>query len=107
MRMPVLMLQAFAVEGRATRGTTEQKSFAHHVATGPDHVSYPLKTEHGIEDIKRNHRQSVIGISRSRRQERSHGTCFANAFLQNPSVRSLFVRRERSRIDGLIGLPSR
>ena len=85
------MLQPFAIQSRPASGTTEQKAFGHHVSCRPDQVTDPLKTEHRIEDIKRNSADAEGGVGRARSDKRGNSPSLANAFLQNLPINRLAI----------------
>ena len=85
------MLQPFAIQSRPAGGTTEQKAFGHHVSCRPDQVTNPLKTEHRIEDIKRNSADTKGSVGRARSDKRGNGPSLADAFLQNLPVNRLAI----------------
>ena len=66
MGMTILVLQALTVQCRAPGRAAKQKTAAHHVGTGPDHVADALKAEHGVENIKRNGGHAVHRVGRTR-----------------------------------------
>ena len=68
-RMSVLVLQAFAVEGGAAGGASHQEAAATHVAGSPRQIADPLKTEHRVINVERHHRLAKIGVRRPRRDE--------------------------------------
>ena len=80
------MLQALAVQSCAPSGTAKQKPFAHHVATAPNHVAYPLHAKHGVKNIEGNHRQTMYRIGAACGHEGRHGAYFANTFLEYLAV---------------------
>ena len=75
------MLQPLTIQRRATGGTAQQETLAHHIAAAPDHVANTLHTEHGVEDIKRDHGQTVHRVGAACGHEGCHCPDFTNAFL--------------------------
>src|SRR3546814_1777407 len=71
MAMPVFVLQALAIEGRAPRGAAQQKPARLHVAGGPRQIANTLEAEHRIIDVERDHDPVV---RRKRRGCRNPGT---------------------------------
>ena len=65
--MAVFVLQPFAVERGAPCGAAQQEAARLHVARGPGQVADPLKTEHRVIDIERDHDAVVRRIGRRRR----------------------------------------
>ena len=99
------MLQALAVEGSSACGAAEQKTLTHHITAAPNHVPDALHSEHGIENIKRNHRQAMNRIGTTRSHKGSHGSYLANSLLQNLTVAGLAVRQQTVCIHRAILLP--
>ena len=98
MGMTVFVLQAFAVQGRASGGAAEQEAAYQHVAATPDHVTDALEAEHRVEDIEGNRRHPMDRVSGSGRHERGHGAGLADAFLEDLSVFGFAVRHERAAV---------
>jgi hypothetical protein len=46
MARPILVLQAFAAEGRSTRRSADEKAARALVSRSPDEITYPLEAEH-------------------------------------------------------------
>src|SRR5690606_12094894 len=51
--VPILVLQAFAVQGGAAGGTANQEAFGAAVACGPGQVTDALEAEHRVENVER------------------------------------------------------
>ena len=64
----VLMLQPLPREGRAARRGAQQEPACPLVGRGPDQVADPLKAEHRIVDIERQHREVVDAVGGRRRR---------------------------------------
>ena len=60
---------------------------------------------HGIENVKRNHRQAMNRIGTTRSHKGSHGSYLANSLLQNLTVAGLAVRQQTVCIHRAILLP--
>ena len=69
MAVAVLVLEAFARQGRATRRPPKQKPAAAAVARRPDQIADALESEHRVEDEKRNGVDAVRGVGRPRRDQ--------------------------------------
>ena len=68
----VLMLQPFAVQRRPPGGRAEQKSFCLAVARQPDQIADALEAEHRVVNVKRDHVDAEMRVSRARGDERRH-----------------------------------
>ncbi len=82
-RVPVLVLQTFAVERRAAGRAAEQKSARAHVAGRPSEVADALKPEHRVEDEERQRLHAVGRVRRPRRDPRAHRAGFGDPFLKD------------------------
>ena len=89
--MTVLVLETFAVEGGPTRRPTEKETATKHIPAVPDHIADPLKTENGVENVKRNGRDGVNGVGGTGGKERGHRAGLTDALLENLSVPCLAV----------------
>ena len=79
----VLMLQALAVERRASRGAAQQEAPGLHVARGPAQVAHALKAEHRIVDVERHHDPVAGAVRGGRRDPAGHAAGLVDAFLQD------------------------
>ena len=70
--MAVLVLQAFAVQRRASGGAAEQEAARAHVARGPREVADALEAEHRVVDVERDHRHVVASSTTSPRRSTTH-----------------------------------
>ena len=61
----VLMLQALAIQGRASAGAAHEKSPGSTVAGEPDLIANALETKHRVVDVEGNHGHAMIGVSRA------------------------------------------
>src|ERR1700733_5288138 len=104
MAVSVLVLQPFAGECGAASGASDQEAASAHIGSGPDQIANALESEHRVINKERNSVDSVIGIRRPRRDERTHRSGFGNAFFENLSVFGFFVVEQRVHIDWLIKL---
>ncbi len=89
--MAVLVLQAFAVERGTPGSRADQKAPCLRVAGRPGQIHYPLETKHGVEDIERHHRITMVGIGRRRRQPGRERTGLSNPLFQNLTVFGFLV----------------
>src|SRR5690554_45477 len=103
----VLVLQAFAVQGRPAGGTADQEAAGLHVARRPGQIANALEAEHGIEHVERNQREAVGAIGRSRGHPGGHGTGFVDAFLQDLAFLVLPVVHDLVTILGYVFLAFR
>src|SRR5712691_4739624 len=104
MTVAILVLQAFASKSGPPRGATEQEAATTHVCRGPDQVTDPLETKHGIINKEWDRIYAVIGVGRTRCDERAHRTSFGNAFFENLAVLGFLVIEQGVHIDGLVEL---
>src|SRR5438874_4745424 len=102
--MSVLVLQAFPGESGSTGSTAEQKATYSFIRRRPDEIANALKSEHRIEDEKRNSVDAVLRIRRSGSDERTHRAGFRDAFFQNLAVLRLLVIKESVHVYGLVQL---
>ena len=79
----VLVLQALAVEGRASGGAAEQEAAGAAVGGGPDEVTDPLISEHRVVDVERDHLLVVRAVGRGRGDERGHRACLGDALFED------------------------
>ena len=93
-RVPILVLEALAVERGTARGGADQKPSGPAVARCPGKVADPLEAEHRIEDVEGNHRHAVVRIRGRSRDPRREGTRFVDALLQDLAVLVLPVEHE-------------
>ena len=94
MAMAVLVLQAFAIEGRAAGCAADQKAARPHVARGPGEIADALETEHRIVDVEGDHRHIRGRIGCARGDERSHRAGLVDALLKDLAFRILAVIHE-------------
>src|SRR5205823_3439 len=94
----------FAVKRRAAGGAADEKALGPHVLRGPDEVADPLETEHRIEDVKRNHVDSVCAVSRASGVEARHRAGLSDAFFENLAADGFFVFGDLLGIDRLVKL---
>ena len=103
----VLVLEAFAVEGRPTRGRAHHEPAAAGVGELPDLVAGPLEPEHRVEDVERDHREAVGGVRRRGGLERRHRARLGDPLLEDLAVDRFAVRQDEVRVDRLIALAKR
>ena len=102
--VPVLVLQALAVERGAARGRAAEEAATARVAERPDLVARALQTEHRVEDIEGEHLFAVRRVARARGGERGHRPRLGDAFLEDLAVDRLAVRQKRLRVDRFVAL---
>ena len=105
--MPVLVLQAFAVQRGTPGGPAQHKATRAAVTGGPGQIADPLEPEHRIVDEERDHRHAVVGIGGRRRDPVGHGAGFVDAFLQHLTVDAFLVEHHLVGIFGGIVLALR
>ena len=101
----VLVLQTFAPQGGAACSGTKQEAPRPLVRRGPNGVAHPLKTKHGVVNVKRQHGQAVHAVAGGGGRPTGNGTRFADAFLQNLPVHGFAVTQHRANVLGLVLLP--
>src|SRR5262249_6402524 len=99
------MLQAFAVERRASGGRAAEEAASARVGEVPYEIAYALESEHRIEDVERNHLDPVIRVGCSGRGERTHRAGFGDAFFEDLAVLRLLVVEEHVGVVRLVELP--
>ena len=60
--MPIHVLQAFACERGASGCCAQKKTACHLVTCCPDGITSALETEHGVEDVQRDHGDALGGV---------------------------------------------
>ena len=104
-RVPVLVLQALAVERRAPGGAAEQEPAGAQVAGGPGEVADALEPEHRVVDVERDHRDVAGGVRRGRGDPRRHRAQLVDALLQQLAVLVLLVEHQLAGVLGRVELP--
>ena len=64
MRVPIVVLEAFAGQAGPPRSRAHHEAPAAGVGEGPCLVARALEAEHRIEDVERDHREAVAGVGR-------------------------------------------
>ncbi len=101
----VFVLEAFAVEGGAAGGGTNEEAFAAEVACGPDEIAHTLEAKHGVVGVEGDHGHAVDAVAGARGDEGGHRAGFVDAFLEDLSVGGFFVEHEALVfVDGFVGL---
>ncbi len=103
--MPVLVLQALAVQRGAPGGGAAQEAPAPHVAEGPDEVAHPLEAEHRVEDEEGHQRLAPGGVGRAGGREAGHRAGFGDALLQDLALNRLPIRQLHLGVDRVVQLP--
>ena len=81
--VPILVLQALAVERGAPRRAADQEAPRPQIARRPGEVADPLEAEHRVVDVERDHRRVRRRIRRRGRDPRRHGTGLVDALLEH------------------------
>ena len=84
--MPIHVLQAFACERRASGCCAQKETACHLVTCCPDGITSALETEHGVEDVQRNHGDALGGVGGTSGDERRHRTSLIDAFMHDLSI---------------------
>ena len=107
MTVPILVLQALAVQRRAPRRRAQQKALRSNIPREPNLIAHTLKTEHRVIRVERHHVHAVRRIRRPRRDERRHRPRLVDALLENLPVLRLVIIQQRLAIHRLVQLPLR
>ena len=83
MAVTVLVLQPLTIERGPPGSGSQQEAASLLIARQPSHVTDPLETEHGIENIKWDHWQVMRTVTSCRRHPGRHSPGFVDALLQN------------------------
>ena len=102
MAAAVLVLQAFATQRRAARCGTQEKAPGALIGRRPDGVAHTLKAEHGVINIKGQHRQAVHAVAGGCSGPAGNRAGFADAFFQNLPVHGFAVAQHRADVFGLV-----
>ncbi len=105
--MAVLVLEPLTVERGAPGGGAEQEPAAELVTERPHLVASPLKSEHRVEDVHRDHMDPMGGIRGARGYDRTHRAGFVDALVQHLAGFGLLVGEQQVAVDRLIALPVR
>ena len=81
-----------------------QETAGLNIAGGPGQVTDPLQAKHRVEDIKRNHGLTVIGIGGGCGDPGRHRTGFGDAFLEHLTFFVFAVIHQLIRILGFVEL---
>ena len=102
MAATVLMLQALATQGSATRSGTDQEATGALVCGGPDQITNALEAKHRVVNIKRQHWQTVHCVAGSSGCPGRNRTRLGNTFFENLSVFRFPVIQNRANVLRLI-----
>src|SRR5690606_15981937 len=105
--VPILVLQAFAVQGGAAGGTADQEALGAAVACGPGQITDALEAEHRVEDVERQHGLVVGAVGRGRSDPAGHGARFVDALVEDLAFLVLAVEHHLVLVDRLIQLTDR
>ena len=87
----ILMLESFAVQSRAASSRPNQKTSRLTVTRRPGQITNALETEHGVEDIKRHHREIRDAVGSGRCEPGGKRAGLVDALLKNLTRLSLLV----------------
>ncbi|MCY1339441.1 hypothetical protein D9M69_253240 [compost metagenome] len=107
MAVPVLVLQALAVQRGAPGSAADQEAAGPAVAGRPGEVADALQAEHRVEDVERQHRLVVVAVGGAGGDEGGHGAGFVDAFLEDLALLVLAVEHHLVLVDGLVELADR
>src|SRR6266699_1268377 len=102
MTMAVLVLQAFAGQGRSSCRPAKQKTARAHVGRSPYQVTDALEAEHRVINEKRDRVDPVIRVCGSSGDKRADRSRLGDSFLKDLSFLRLFVIEECVHIHRLV-----
>ena len=105
--MTILMLQAFTIQGGASRGATKQEAACLHIASRPSQIADALEAEHRVVHIERHHDAVAGAVARSCCNPAAHAAGFVDTFLQNLTGFVFLVVHHLVFVDGRVLLASR
>ena len=105
--VPVLVLQALAVERGAPGGAAEQEAATARVAEGPDQVADALEAEHRVVDVERDHRPGPGRVRGAGGGEARHRARLGDALLEDLAVAASRYEQQHPGVDRLVALPER
>ena len=105
--VPVLVLQALAVQRRPPRGAAEQEAARPHVAGRPDQVADPLEAEHRVVDVERDRVDRVRRVRRARGDERRHRSGLGDPLFEDLPVLGFLVVEQLIAVDRVVQLAGR
>ncbi len=105
--MAVLVLQALAVQRRASGRAAEHEAPRAHVAGGPDQVADALEAEHRVVDEERDRVDAVRRVRGAGRDERRHRAGLGDALLEDLAVLRFLVVEQLVAVDRVVELPHR
>src|SRR5699024_12666867 len=79
--MTIHVLGTFTGECRTSGGSTDDETTGQLVGGSPEAVACALETEHGVEQVDRNHDLDVSRIRRTSSSQRRARTGFVNAHI--------------------------
>jgi len=106
-RMAVLVLEPFPVEGGAAGGGAEQEAPGAHVGGLPGRIAHALEAEHRVEDVERQHRHVVAAVAGGGGHPAGETAGLVDAFLQHLAGRVLAVEHQLVGVDRLVLLAVR
>ena len=89
--VPILVLQALAIQCGASSCRPDEKSTRLTVASRPSQIPNTLKTKHGVKNVERHHRIRTGAVRRGCGQPGGKCARLVNALLQNLPLDVLFV----------------
>ena len=105
--VPILMLQAFAIERGAPGGTTDQEALGSAVTGGPGQIADALEAEHRVEDVERQHWLVVSAVGGGRSYPTGHGAGLVDALFEDLALLVLAVEHHLILVDGFVKLTHR
>ena len=81
--MTIFMLQAFTIQGGASRCATEQEAACLHITSRPSQIADALEAKHRVVHIERHHDAVAGGVAGSCRNPAAHTARFVDTFLQD------------------------
>ncbi|MNY25311.1 hypothetical protein D3C86_1590860 [compost metagenome] len=105
MAVAVLMLQAFAPQRRASRGSAKQEPASPLIRCRPDQIANALEAEHRVIDVERQHRQAMHRIAGRGGHPRTDGAGLADALFENLAIEGFAITEDRTDVLRFIALP--
>src|SRR5437016_6129632 len=92
--VPVLVLQTFAGQRRASGRAAQQEAARLNIPRGPDEIPDSLEAEHRVENVERHHVDAVIAVGRAGGHPRAQRAGLVDAFLDHLALLVLAIGHE-------------
>ena len=101
------MLQSFTAQCGASSGGSNEKATSALIGRRPNQVTDPLKAEHRVVNVERQHRHAMHAVRRRGGDPRGQRARLGDALLQQLTVASLAVKKHRTGVFGFVELAQR